>query len=118
MSAIQASPSPSHRSDRFVLNVMWSWMGVAASLFTGILLSPYLIRKLGPEAYGIWALTFALVEYGGFLDLGFRSAIVKYVAHYKALDDPLRINEIISTGIAYSGLVSMGLFLCTVLLSG
>src|SRR6266496_5963465 len=69
-----------HRGYRFVLNILWSWMGVAAGLFTGLLLSPYMIHKLGAEGYGVWAISFSLVEYCGFLDLGFRSAIVKYVA--------------------------------------
>jgi O-antigen/teichoic acid export membrane protein len=93
-------------------------MGVAASVFSGFLLSPYLIRKLGAEGYGVWALSFALVEYGAFLDLGFRSAIVKYVAHYKTLGQPLGINQIINTGLLYAGLVSIGLFASTVALSG
>jgi O-antigen/teichoic acid export membrane protein len=39
------------RGDRFVFSLLWNWVGVAASLFAGILLSPYLIRKLGPEGY-------------------------------------------------------------------
>src|SRR5260370_936421 len=118
MPAVDQPSSSHHRGDRFVFNVIWNWMGVAASLFTGILLSPYLIHKLGPEAYGLWALSFALVEYCTFLDLGFRSAIVKYVAHHKALDQPLGINQVINTGLMYSGLVSLGLFAATVVASG
>lgn len=107
-----------HRSDRFLLNLLWSWMGVAASLFTGILLSPYLIHKLGAEGYGVWALSFSLVEYCWFLDLGFRSAIVKYVAHYKALDQPVGINQVINTGLLYAGLAAIGIFAAVVLVSG
>lgn len=57
------------RGQRFVVNLLWSWMGVCATLATGIFLSPYLIRKLGAEGYGLWALSFALVEYCVFLDL-------------------------------------------------
>ena len=46
-------PATEHRgSERFVFGLLWNWMGVATGLFTGLLLSPYLIRKLGPEAYG------------------------------------------------------------------
>lgn len=108
----------STRSDRFVFSILWNWVGVAASLFTGILLSPYLIRKLGPEGYGLWALSFALVEYCTFLDLGFRSAIVKYVAHYRALEEPLGINRVVNTGLVYSSLVSIAIFVSTVVVSG
>jgi len=98
--------------------VFWNWLGVGAGLFTGILLSPYMIRKLGPEGYGLWALSFALVEYYTFLDLGFRSATVKYVAHHFALQEWLQTNEIINTILVYSGIVSGFLFVLTVLASG
>ena len=118
MPAVDQPPSSHHRGDRFVFNLIWNWMGVAASLFTGILLSPYLIHKLGPEAYGLWALSFALVEYCGFLDLGFRSAIVKYVAHYNALEQLPGITQVINTGLVYSSLVSLGLFAATAVASG
>jgi O-antigen/teichoic acid export membrane protein len=85
-------------------------MGVGASLVIGLLLSPYLIRKLGPEAYGLWALSFALVEYCVFLDLGFRSATVKYVAHFWTTGESNRINEVLSTVLLYAGVVSALLF--------
>jgi len=118
MSAVERPVSHHHRGDRFVFNLLWNWTGVAAGLVTGLLLSPYLIRKLGPEAYGVWVLSFGLVEYGSFLDLGFRSAMVKYVAHYWALEDRLGVNRIINTGLAYAGLVSSGIFISSVLISG
>ena len=112
-------PATEHRgSERFVFGLLWNWMGVATGLFTGLLLSPYLIRKLGPEAYGLWTLSFAVVEYGTFLDLGFRSAIVKYVAHYRALSDSEGINHIVNTGLVYAGLVSGCIFIGTIFISG
>ena len=74
--ATAVEPLPQSRGTRFVVNVIWNWAAVAISLVTGFLLSPYLIRKLGPEGYGIWALSFSLVEYYWLLDLGFRSATV------------------------------------------
>jgi O-antigen/teichoic acid export membrane protein len=116
--AVKPIPTNARRGERFILSLLWNWMGVAAGLFTGLLLSPYLIRKLGPEAYGLWTLSFAVVEYGTFLDLGFRSAIVKYVAHYYTLNDALGINRVINTGVVYAGLVSAGIFVATLWLSG
>jgi O-antigen/teichoic acid export membrane protein len=86
-------------------------------LFTGFLLSPYLVRKLGPEGYGIWVLSFSLVDYYTFLDLGFRSATVKYVAHYWTLGDHDNVNAILNTGVLYAGVISAPLFLLIVLAS-
>jgi len=100
---------PARRGKRFVVNLLWSWMGVGATLASGLLISPYLISKLGPEGYGIWVLSFALVDNYMLLDLGFRSATVKYVAHYWATGEPARVNEILNTVIAYAGIVSLAL---------
>ena len=75
-------PIPRRRSEIFVRSVVWNWAGVSISLITGFLLSPYLFRKLGPEGYGIWALSFSLIEYYWLLDLGVRSATAKFVAHH------------------------------------
>src|SRR5690349_13445671 len=106
MSAGEKGASEQRRGARFVKNVLWNWTGVAAALASGFVISPYLIRKLGAEAYGIWAISLALIEYYYFLDLGFRSATVKYVAHYWATKEPAKLNEVINTSIAYSGVMA------------
>lgn len=96
-----------NRGKRFVVNVIWSWVSVLTSLFTGLVLSPYLIRKLGPDGYGVWALSFNLVEYYWFFDLGFRSATVKYVAHYTATGERDKVGEVISTSLLYAGILAL-----------
>src|SRR5260370_25736494 len=95
------------QGQRFVVNVIWNWIGVAAGLVTVLLLSLYLIRKLGPDGYGVWSLSFALVEYYWFFDLGVRSANVKYVAHYWAKGDREKVGEVISTSVIYACLLSL-----------
>src|SRR5947209_12135286 len=100
-------PQPSHRGKRFVLNVLWNWLGVGATLISWLLLSPYMIRKIGPEAYGVCALSFALVEYYWFLDFGFRSAVVKYVAHYWALEQWDKVSEVVTSGLAYASVIAL-----------
>ena len=95
------------RSRRFVSNVLWNWLGTAVSLFIGFVLSPYLILKLGAEGYGVWAITFSLVEYYWLFDLGFRSATVKFVAHYSATGDVRNVRAVISTALVYSTIASV-----------
>jgi O-antigen/teichoic acid export membrane protein len=92
------------RSQRFVLNVMWNWLGTIVSLFIGFILSPYLIVKLGADGYGVWAITFSLVEYYWFFDFGFRAATVKFVAHYSATNDPESVRAVISTVLVFSSI--------------
>lgn len=97
------SPANAHSpsSERFLKNVLWTWVGGALTIFVGLVLSPYVIRKLGPEGYGLWALLYSLVGYYGLLDLGVRSSIVRYTAYFHASGDMRDVNELINTVIAY-----------------
>ena len=106
-----------HRGQRFVRNVLWNWLGTAVSLFIGFVLSPYLILKLGADGYGVWAITFSLVEYYWFFDLGFRSATVKFVAHYSATGDDDGVRAVISTSLVFSSLAAGAAFAAVLLIS-
>ncbi len=90
------------RSTRFALNVFWNWLGVGVSLIFGFVLSPYLIRKLGADGYGVWTISFSMIEYYWLVDLGFRSATAKYVAHYSATGEDDKIREVVNTALVYS----------------
>ena len=67
------------------------------NIFTALILSPFIIRRLGDDNYGLWALTVSLAEYYWIIDLGFRSATIKYSAHYRTLGEHDHINEILNT---------------------
>ena len=95
------APESRSRSQPFFRNVLWSWSGAIFSLLSGLVLAPYLIRHLGDERYGIWALAFSFIDYFALVDLGLRSAVIKYSAHYRATGELDRLEEIVSTGLAY-----------------
>src|SRR5689334_20519519 len=86
---------------RFFVNVVWSWVGVLTSFLTGFFLSPYIIRKLGDERYGIWALAFAFIDYTFFFDFGFKSAIVNLISRFRAQNQETKINEVVNTAFFY-----------------
>ena len=65
-------------------NVGSSWSSLGANILVGVFLSPYIVHRLGDEAYGVWVLIFSLTGYYGLFDLGIRSSIVRYVAKYSA----------------------------------
>ncbi|HSP69234.1 MAG TPA: oligosaccharide flippase family protein [Bryobacteraceae bacterium] len=86
---------------RFFVNVVWSWVGVLTSFLTGFFLSPYIIRKLGDERYGIWALAFAFIDYTLFFDFGFKSAITNLISRFRAQNQEAEINEVVNTAFFY-----------------
>jgi len=90
-------------------------MGVAFAILAGLVLSPFMIRRLGDEGYGIWALVFALIDYYDMLDFGFRSAVVKYTAHHRAANEPAEINTVINTALVYFSVIAALVMLGTLL---
>jgi len=104
-------------TSRFVTNVLWSWLAVAFALVSGVFLSPYVIHRLGDERYGIWALAFSFVDYFVLVDFGFRSAIVKYTAHYRATREFDRLEELVSTALAYFAVAGAIILGASILLS-
>src|SRR5918911_2593206 len=99
MATTSSSPATGTDKRRFIINVLWNWASVAVNIFSGLILSPFVIRRLGDENYGLWALTVSLAEYYWIMDLGFRSAAIKYSAHYRTLGENDRINEILNTAL-------------------
>ncbi len=60
--------------------VATSWVAVIANAAVGFLLTPYVLHRLGDEAFGVWVLITNLVGYYGLVDAGVRSAILRYVS--------------------------------------
>src|SRR5436309_269669 len=95
------------RALQYLRNVIWVWTGAITNLVIGIFLTPIIIRKLGPAGYGVWATVYSLVGYYGFLDLGFRPAVIRFCAYYKATNQIDRINQILNTVLLYYTLGSL-----------
>jgi O-antigen/teichoic acid export membrane protein len=92
-------------------------MGVAANIVLAVFLQPYMIGKLGEVDVSIWILTLSVVEYYWLIDLGLRSATMKMSAQFHAADQPDRLNELLSTGVAYSAIMAAGIILLTVVIA-
>ncbi|MEO6981727.1 MAG: hypothetical protein ABI072_01260, partial [Edaphobacter sp.] len=76
---------------RFAFNVVMNWIAMAVGMVIPFFLTPLVIRSLGPVAYGVWILAVSTVAYLNLLDLGLRSAIVRFVC---AADAQARIDEV------------------------
>jgi O-antigen/teichoic acid export membrane protein len=68
-------------------NVGSSWFALGLNLLVGLFISPYILYRLGDEAFGIWVLIFSVTGYYGLFDLGIRSSIIRYVAKSTATED-------------------------------
>lgn len=83
-----------------IRGVAFNWLGRGASLIIVLFMTPFLVRTLGAESYGLWAIVMAFTNYYAMADLGLRSAATKYIAQFLALNDSQSVSKIIATSIA------------------
>ena len=83
------------------------------SIAVGLFLSPFILHRLGDDAFGLWVLVFSVTGYYGLFDLGIRSSIIKYVAKHAATRDYGHLNRLINTSLFSYGCLAMVLLLIT-----
>jgi O-antigen/teichoic acid export membrane protein len=110
--------SADHRSNRRLFkNISASWIGLGTDALTGVLLTPFILHRIGATAFGVWVLVSAFGGYYGLLDFGTRNAIVQYVARYNAQGDRVGLRKSISSAVAGYMLVAVVALIATVVLA-
>lgn len=99
---MQEEEKKSPSKGRYLRNVIWTWAGSATNILVAALVSPIVVRKLGNTTFSIWSLALSIVEYFWLIDIGLRSATVKFSAEYVATKQTSRLNQLISTAVVYS----------------
>jgi O-antigen/teichoic acid export membrane protein len=85
---------------RIAFNVIWNWAGMVASILSGLVAAPFLVRTLDETGYGLWILIASLSGYFGLLDLGVRGSVGRNLAFYRARGDRPQVNAVLSTALA------------------
>ncbi len=92
-----------------------NWIGQAVNVVVGLIVPAMVVRSLGAEQYGVWALAVSLAGHLSILDLGSRHAVVRYVAQYRSAGDSASIAKILSSNVAllaalsWIGIIVMGI---------
>ncbi|WP_077623685.1 lipopolysaccharide biosynthesis protein [Sediminibacillus massiliensis] len=64
-----------------------SYASIFIGNIVGIIYTPIMLRMLGQEEYGLYALVGSLIATLSLVDLGFGNACIRYVSKYRALGD-------------------------------
>jgi O-antigen/teichoic acid export membrane protein len=72
----------------------------SAAAVVAIVLPPFLVRLMTPDAYGTWSLVLQISAYVAYLDFGIQTAIGRFVAHANEKGDAQRRDQILSTSMA------------------
>lgn len=99
--------------NRLTRNAIMAVTQVVVSGGVLFLLYRYLLRALGSELVGIWAIVLATVSVSRISEMGFTGSAVKYTAKYIALDEKNKAAEVIQTTV-----VTIAVVLACVLVLG
>ena len=100
---------------QIIKNVGSSWISLGLNIVVGILLSPFILHRLGDAAFGIWVRIFSVTGYYGLFDLGIRSSIVRYVAKFSATEDTEDLAKLVNTSLFSYTLIGVACMVVTVL---
>ncbi|MDQ7001098.1 MAG: oligosaccharide flippase family protein, partial [Ghiorsea sp.] len=105
----------SQGTKRNVTNVIASLLGYAVPLLVNFASTPYLMRSLGEDAFGIQVLVNVVIGYLALMDLGIGLPLIKYLAEDKAKGDMKSASELLSTTLVlYIGLGLAGMLVAMV----
>lgn len=90
-------PRPMRR--RAMRNTFSNVLGQVLVLGFGFILTPFIMRELGATLYGLWVLINSLVAYSVLLDLGIATAVIKYVAEFRARGEHAELQRLVSTAL-------------------
>ena len=82
------------------MSAISNYLGTVINLATWFFITPFMLMELGKTQYSLWALVAPLAAYGSLLNLGIGSALIKYVAEYRARGENEQASEVIATALA------------------
>lgn len=75
--------------------------------------APYILRKLGIDAYGLWLLIYSVVSTMSMFNSGLVDATIKFVSEFLAKENPDQTNRVVGTSV----FICMVLGIATVVLA-
>lgn len=70
--------------NQYKIGAILSYVSLGLKNIISILYTPLLLRMLGQSEYGLYNLSNSVVGYLGILDMGFGSAVIRYISKYRS----------------------------------
>jgi O-antigen/teichoic acid export membrane protein len=100
-----------------IKNVGSNWATLVLTTVVSFFLAPVVVRLLGSEAYGVWALIGSVIGYLSLIDLGVRGAVTKFVATLHPAGSHDEAGRITSAGLLFFGFAAVVTVLVGVVVS-
>jgi O-antigen/teichoic acid export membrane protein len=99
------SPVRPHGSTRFARNSLGSLLRTSSGAFLALLLPPVLIRELGRDGYGVWAIGVEIGVYLALFEFGAFSAVGHFTASVRPRGDRVGDGRVVTTMLALQAVV-------------
>jgi O-antigen/teichoic acid export membrane protein len=96
---------------------MWSLASVGVTLVASLVATPFVLRGLGPEAYGVYTIVQVMIGYLGVADIGMGDASTRFAAAAFARGERQEEASAIWTSLVIEAIVALPLVLAVVLFS-
>jgi len=88
-------------------STLTNWLSLGMNLLVGFFLTPYIIKTIGTEQFGLWSLIITVVGYYGFLDLGVTGAVMRYMTWHIAKKEHDELNRVFNTALLFFSFTGM-----------
>lgn len=98
-------------------SVFSNWAFLLVNVLVAFWMTPFVVAHLGDTAYGIWALVLQLTGYMGIVDVGLRSALVRFISRLSARQEHDALNRLLSSVLILYGVFAPACVAVGILLS-
>lgn len=93
--------------------VILRYIQMVANVVIKFVYTPFLLRALGQNEYGLFSLTMSIVGYLAILDLGFGSTVTRFTVKYRSEGDRQRLYQLYSTlSVIYILIGMLAMLIC------
>lgn len=82
-------------SQQIKYGAVLSYLGIIVYILVGLLYTPWMIRAIGKDDYGLYTLAYSIVGFFVF-DFGISAAVQRFVAKYLAEGNSEKVNSCVS----------------------
>lgn len=93
-------------SYKILRSASFNWVALAIQVLVGFFLTPFVVRRLGADAYGVWTYLVSAISFMSLLDLGLRGTVTRFVARDHARGDHGTVNVLVSTIFWFRAILS------------
>lgn len=86
-----------NRAIAIIRNTASNYARQALQTLIFVLLTPFIVRKVGADDFGLWSLVQATIGLLGLMDMGYSASVVKYVADARGRGDSERTGNLTAT---------------------